>query len=85
MSDDIVIHHITNGATVTKLAHAPHGTTAYVFGEEEGVAGLVDLLQMVMEELHLGSRYAAERIQIKIVHGDKYECQGCGICRPEDL
>ena len=59
---------------------------SYKFDQEENdledaLAFLCDLTDFVGL---MGSRYSKVRLVYKIVHGDKYECEGCEICNEEN-
>ena len=59
---------------------------AYKFDSDEGdIDGLIDLLYDIIEDMgESGSRHSEKRVQVRLVHGDKYECKsGCAICAPE--
>ena len=77
----IVIETTSNGSVVKY----PENKVSYKF-EENDLEGIQEMLYDILEEVSLcTSRYDKERIQIKIVHGDKYECKdkNCKICKGE--
>jgi len=76
-SDSLEIRKIGNGAILKDSV----GEQAYLF-DEGSVEGLVSLLREIAALIGtVEDRYAMERISISIVHGDKYECDGCAICK----
>lgn len=55
-------------------------------GSLENAQEVVHFLYDMMDTLDIiPSRYSRERVQVKVVHGDKYECngEGCSICSDE--
>ena len=85
----VIVERVSNGAVTEKASDwdvSVKVRKAYKFDSEEGDAGgLVELLYDILEEIgDGGSRYSEKRVQIRLVHGDKYECKsGCAICAPE--
>ena len=75
------ITFVANGALL-KLQDEPR-PEVFKF-EDEDPGGLVDMLQALVDYSgYLGSRYSRQRIQVRIIHGDKYECNDkkCGLCK----
>lgn len=85
----IVIESTDNGAiirTSKDMWSDFNRIFGYVFDEYEK-DGLKDLLYDIRQMMDtLDSRYSKQRIQIQIVHGDKYECadKDCEICKGEE-
>ena len=73
----IKIKSVANGA----VADDGEQSQAYIFGAED-LDGLRDMLFDIKDTFYTGSRYDRERIQVSIVHGDKYECKDakCEVC-----
>jgi CO dehydrogenase/acetyl-CoA synthase epsilon subunit len=82
---NIVITPTSNGAVVKCGAAGVHEVFKFS-ADEENLDGAVDLFYQLKGLLaDHGNRYAKQRLEIRIVHGDKYECKDkdCEICRKE--
>jgi hypothetical protein len=76
----IAITPTKNGAYVEYDDGENIDRMAYTF-DEETLDGAITFLCDITDAFGLiGSRYDKQRIRFKIVHGDKYECDGCEIC-----
>ena len=76
----ITIKTLANGATVNIPGESG---TVYKFQDEE-MGGLAEMLYDIADAIEPGSRYSKERVRVKIVHGDKYECpdrKSCAVCQ----
>lgn len=77
----IKIQNTSNGIIVT---YNDGDKVIYKVNSEDGFDDLLECLYDILEDMgYCSGRYAAERIQIKIIHGDKYECnqrKTCKIC-----
>lgn len=76
----ITIKQISNGCVV-KFGSSEQ--QAYIFGLDN-LSGLQEMMYDILEEIEpTNSRYSKQRLQVSIVHGDKYECKDkkCDICR----
>lgn len=79
MSDAITIRSVTNGAIV-KWGDSE---AAYTFDEEMAL-GLVEMLSELSEAFLPHNRHAEQQIAVHLIHGNKYECKGCDICKPDE-
>lgn len=87
----ITIVPARNGATVT-VDHEDEDSTpirdVFAFDSEDehiGLDGLVHMLYQIADELgSQGSKYSKERVEVRLVHGEDYECPlGCNICKED--
>lgn len=79
----IVITPTRNGAYVEYDDEENVDRMSYTFDEDDldgSIAFLCDLTDAIGL---IGSRYDKKRLRFSIVHGDKYECDGCDICSKE--
>ena len=83
----ITIKITDNGAVL----HIPIGgnndynkVMVYEFDKDEhnDIQGYINMLYDITEAVMLFGKYSKERIKIKKVHGEKYNCEDkkCGIC-----
>ena len=80
----IIITPTRNGAYVEYDDEETIDRLAYTF-DEGNLYGAIEFLCDVTDAMELtGSRYDKQRIWFKIVHGDKYECDGCDTCSQEE-
>jgi hypothetical protein len=85
---ELKINSFHNGALLIQDDGENTHRTLYKFDYDDPELGLRDLqclLYDISEQLSMESRYSKERISIKIVHGDKYECKDkeCAICKED--
>ena len=89
----ITIQAARNGATVM-VDHEEEEDmlpvhTVYQFDSEDpsvGLDGLLSMLYAIADDLgQCGNKYAKERLGIRLVHGEDFECDGkdCPICEED--
>lgn len=84
----ITIHSISNGAYAVFDNETTEGLPdvdiqAYPFDDAGQDDYKIALLRDIAESLFPStSRYDKKRVEVRFVHGDKAECDGCEVCKP---
>ena len=85
VENKVVIEQVSNGVILTDNDGVREAFVVNEIDSQLGSTAVQELLYAALEHLgYIGSRYHQYRVQVRIEHGDKYECDSpsCQICHP---